>query len=223
MNIRTIVSISPTIQTFLQSGNYEIPILDLMNTSKSVFPRKYSRIEKQPNNQCDYISEWTDDEGNKHIEKYDAKLPFDKKEGELLCSNQADFKKWLEFMMNEAAEFANYMIINRGSYSVKQLRLYKTLDKRISSLKEDEHGIIFFPYPITFDGEDMSFLSSATDILSAIYNDLLSEGKIGTRNIYILYPTIGNKIALRCMNTGTREYLCSTEISKHISFNISLT
>ena len=223
MNIRTTVSISPTIQTFLQSGNYEIPILDLMNTSKSVFPRKYSRIEKQPNNQCDYISEWSDDDGNKHIEKFDAKLPFDKKEGELLCSNQADFKKWLEFMMDEAAEYANYMIINRGSYSVKQLRLYKTLAKRISSLKEDENGVLFFPYPITLDGEELRFLSSTTDILSAIYNDLLAEGIIGTRNIYILYPTMDNKIVLRYMNTGTREYLYSAEISKHISFDISLT
>lgn len=219
MTIQTIATISNSFKTFLQSGNYESAILKLMNKSSRVFPHFYEHKEKQSHGECDFIS-YEGDENR--LVKYDAKLPFDKKEGALICSKKADFVKWIEYMMGEASEFSNCMIKNRGIHNVNEIQLYKTIDKRLCSIKEDENVIFFFPYPITHDGEDMLFTRMASDTLSAIYNQLKSEDKVGTRKIYVIYPSMDRKIALRCLNNNVREYLPSAEISQHISYEFQV-
>lgn len=218
MTIKTVVTIADSFKAFLQSGNYENAILKLMNDSVRVFPFCYKHNDIQSCGECDYISY----EGTEHVlTKYDVKLPFDKKEGELICSRKADLLKWIDYMIGEASEFDNCMIKNRGIHNVNEIQLYKTMDKRLSTIKEDENAIFFFPYPITHDGKGMIFTQFASDILTAIYHQLIKENKVGNRRIYVIYPSMDSKIALRCLNNNVREFLPSEEISKHISYRFS--
>ena len=218
MTIRTIVTISNSFKTFLQSGHYEDAILKLMNRSKHVFPYVYSYNENQSNGECDFIS--TEPDAHNLI-KYDAKLPFDGKEGKMICSKKSDFLKWIQFMMDEASEFSSCMILNRGMHNVNEITLYKTIEKRLCTIKEDENVVFFFPYPITHDGEGMIFTQRASDILSAIYDELKRNGKVGARTIYVIYPSMDKKMTLRCLNNNMREFLDSPEISQHISYEFS--
>ena len=218
MTIQTIVTISNSFKTFLQSGHYEDAILKLMNRSKRVFPYVYRHNEDQSNGECDFIAIKGDDHD---IVKYDAKLPFDGKEGKMICSKKSDFLKWIQFMMDEASEFSTCMIRNRGIHNVNEIMLYKTIEKRLRTIKEDENVIFFFPYPITHDGEGMIFTQFASDILSAIFDELQREGKVGERTIYVIYPSMDQKMTLRCLNNNVREFVASPEISQHISYEFS--
>lgn len=218
MTIQTIVTISNSFKVFLQSGHYENAILQLMNRSKRVFPYVYRYNEDQSNGECDF----TANEGDVHnIMKYDAKLPFDGKEGEMICSKKSDFLKWIQFMMDEATEFSTCMIHNRGIHNVNEITLYKTFEKRLRTINEDENVVFFFPYPITHDGEKMIFTQFASDILSAIFDELQRNGKVGDRTIYVIYPSMDRKMVLRCLNNNVREFVESPEISQHISYEFS--
>lgn len=191
-----------------------------MNQSSRVFPHSYVHNEIQSQGECDFFSYEGDEQ---HLVKYDAKLPFDKKEGALICSKKADFLKWFEFMMSGASEFSNCMIRDRGIHNVNEIQLYRTIDKRLATIKEDENVIFFFPYPITRDGEGMLFTQMASDILSAIFDQLNKEGKVGARKIYVIYPSMDQKLALRCLNNNIREFLPSKEISQHISYEFRVS
>ena len=216
MEMRQVATLSDKLKTFIQSGNYESYILTLMNQSESVFPSQYAANKEQEHSQCDFYDIRTS-------EKYEAKLPFDEKEGQLICSNNADLKKWLEFMMDEESEFSDRIIRERGKYRVDGLRLYKTLEKRLKTVQHDENAIMLFPYPITLDLEgDGGLLHFCGDILSSIFGELMRNGVIGTRKVYVIYPSMDNKIVLRCLNTNQREYLVSKELSEVFSYSFSL-
>lgn len=218
MEMRQVATLSDKLKTFIQSGNYEPYILTLMNQSELVFPSQYAANKEQAHSQCDFYDIRTS-------EKYEAKLPFDEKEGQLICSNNADLKKWLEFMMDEETEFSDRIIRERGKYRVDSLRLYKTLEKRLKTVQHDENAIILFPYPITLDLEGdggLNLLHFCGDILSSIFGELMRNGVIGTRKIYVIYPSMDDKIVLRCLNTNQREYLVSIELSVVFSYSFSL-
>ena len=97
MELRQIASFSDELKTFIQSGHYEPYILALMNKSTKIFPGQYACNKDQSCNQCDFYEIHT-------FEKFEAKLPFDKKEGQLICSNNANLKEWMKFMIDEEAE-----------------------------------------------------------------------------------------------------------------------
>ena len=218
MELKNIATLSESFKSFVQSGNYESYILELMNRSTVVFPGKYTYHKDQSCNQCDFYDIETH-------EKFEAKLPFDKKEGELICSNHGNLKKWFEFMMNEEAEFGERIILERGKYSIDDLRLYKTLSKRINTVQEDENAIFFFPYPITFDMEgngEVNLLHYCGDILSAIFGQLKRNGIIKNRQIYTIYPSADEKIVLRCLNTNKREFLVFVALNNIFAYKFSL-
>lgn len=163
MEVKKIATLSDDLKRFVQSGNYEPHILKLMNRSKVIFPGHYERNLEQSENQCDFYDVKTG-------EKFEAKLPFDKKEGELICSNHGSLKAWLEFMMDEEAEFGEKIIMERGKHRLDSLKLYKTLRKRLESVQKDENAVILFPYPITLDMEgngEVNLLHCCSDILSS--------------------------------------------------------
>lgn len=219
MVLRKIATISDKIKTFIQSGNYESYILRLMNESKSVFPGVYEQHQKQSKGECDFYDVNT-------LEKYEAKLPFDKKEGELICSNNSNLKEWISFMMREEEEFGDKIITHRGQYTIDSLQLYKTLAKRLNTVMPDEHVIFFFPYPITFDmepiGDDVPLYHFVSDILSAIFRELKHNGGIGDRRVYAIYPTLDDKFALRCLNTDLREYITCKELDEIFCYRFKL-
>ena len=98
MELRQKAVLSEKLKSFIQSGNYESYVLELMNQSKIVFPGRYERNSIQSAGESVFFDVETH-------EKYEAKLPFDKKEGELICRRDSSLKEWLEFMMDEEAEF----------------------------------------------------------------------------------------------------------------------
>ena len=204
MEMRQQAVLSEKLKTFIQNGNYEGYILELMNQSKIVFPGRYEWNSIQSKGECDFFDVET-------YEKYEAKLPFDKNEGELICRRDSDIKKWLEFMMNEEAEFGEKIIENRGKYKIDDLQLYRTLEKRLNDVQQDENAIILFPCPITLDIEPiegcLNLLGMTSDILSSIFSQLVRNNIIGKRKVYAIYPSMDEKIVLRCLNTGAREYL----------------
>lgn len=219
MLLRKVATISDKLKAFIQSGNYEIFILRLMNESKTIFPGQYNRHKLQSHSECDFYDVDT-------LEKYEAKLPFDKKEGELICSNNSNLKEWISFMMREEEEFGDKIIIHRGQYTVDSLRLYRTLEKRLNDVKADEHAIFFFPYPITFDmepvGDEAPLYQMVSDILSALFRELKRNGVVGNRNVYAIYPTMDEKFALRCLNNDSREYVSCNDLDEIFTYRFAL-
>lgn len=212
--IRQVATLSDELKSFIQSGNYEPYLLELMNQSTLIFPGQYVSNEDQSSGQCDFYDVYT-------LEKFEAKLPFDKKEGQLICSNNANLKEWIEFMMNEEEEFGEKIIHYRGQYKITDLTLYKTLEKRINTVQKDENAVFLFPYPITLDmenGDGLNLLHFCGDILSNIFSELAKQGVIGTRKIYVIYPSLDDKMVLRCLNNGQREYLCSSDMKRFFSY-----
>ena len=219
MELRQKAVLSEKLKSFIQSGNYESYVLELMNQSQIVFPGQYERNPIQSAGECDFFDVATH-------EKYEAKLPFDKKEGELICRRDSDLKKWLEFMMDEEAEFGEKIIENRGKYKITDLRLYRTLEKRLNDVQQDENAIILFPCPITLDLEPvegcLNLLGMTSDILSSIFSELVKNNVIGERKVYAIYPSMDEKIVLRCLNTGTREYLVFDRLKEIFEYSFAL-
>ena len=52
MKLKKIAVISDEFKELIQSGNYEVMILNLMNQSRIIFPNKYIRNEKHPMQSC---------------------------------------------------------------------------------------------------------------------------------------------------------------------------
>lgn len=203
MEIYQLAELTTELQKFLQSGNYEPYILNLMNRSTRVFPGQYASNKDQSHSQSDFYDVDT-------LEKYEAKLPFDKQEGRLICSNNANFAEWLKLMLDEEAEFGERIIRQRGKCCIGDLKLFKTMEKRLETVKSDENAVFFFPYPITFDMEyegELNLIQMCGDILSAIYVELVRRNAVASRKIFVIYPSVDEKMVLRCLNNNQREYL----------------
>ena len=219
MLIRKIATISDELKVLIQSGNYEKYILSLMNKSKIIFPGIYAQNVDQSQSQCDFYEVKT-------LEKFEAKLPFDKREGKLICSNNANLKEWISFMMAEEEEFGDKIITHRGQYTVDSLQLYKTIEKRLKTVQHDENAILFFPYPITLDfepvGDEVAIHQLVSDILSSIFRELKRNCIIGDRKVFFIYPSIDRKFVLRCMNDDTREYIAYEEMNSFFIYNFEM-
>ena len=98
-------------------------LCELMNASNLVFPGSYIHITEQSSGQCDFIETTTG-------AKFDAKLPFLSTHGKLIASNKRDFRKWLELVMDEEAEFGDDIIASRGK-NIASLVLYKIMEARM--------------------------------------------------------------------------------------------
>lgn len=193
---------------------YEPMLCELMNTSNLVFPGNYIHITEQSSGQCDFIETTTG-------AKFDAKLPFRSTHGKLIASNKHDFRKWLELVMDEEAEFGDDIIASRGK-NIASLVLYKIMEARMESIEDDEHAIFFFPYPVVLDYVDAGILALVSDYLDAIFRELKRREKVGMRKVYVIYPAVDGNIVLRCLNTNQREYCQFAALEEFISFDFVL-
>lgn len=211
MKLQTNVIISNEFKKCIQSGNYEKIVLNIMNSSIKLFPNKYIHISKQSNGECDFVDSITS-------EKYDAKLPINKQQGELIGSNNSNFEKWLMSMQEEAGEFAQY-INNRGrDFDIKTLKLYQIMADRISAVNQNENIIFLFPYPIVYEQEPFIFGQFASDILSAIFKELKENNIVRERKIYAIYPAMTENVVVRSLNTGIREFITNNELKNYIDY-----
>ena len=147
MLLRKVATISDKLKTFIQSGNYEIYILRLMNQSKTVFPGEYDRHKVQSHSECDFYDVKT-------LEKYEAKLPFDKKEGELILSkiNPQDYVITLEIKgQNITSEALAEKLENLKTYGTTNIVFVIGGSNGLSSevIKRKNFGLSFssFTFP----------------------------------------------------------------------------
>lgn len=126
-------------------------------------------------------------------------------------------------MMDEEAEFGELIIEKRGQHSVTELKLYKTLAQRLITVQENENAIFFFPYPITLDMDpydNFSMLQFCSDILDSVFGEFKRNGLVGgDRKVYAIYPSIDEKMVLRCLNDNKREYLSCADTEKYFKYS----
>lgn len=212
--VETKVTISDKIKKLIQSGNYEHLILQLLNRSKKLLPNTYELVKKQSHGECDFIDTVTS-------EKYDAKLLLSSEQGCLIGSHNSNYEQWLRTMLDEVGEFGEY-IRNRGKLPIENLKIYQLLKSILEKVRCDEHAIVFIPYPLTNDHANMIYGQFMGDILSATFSKLNENGVIAGRKVYAIYPCSDQSIAIRCLNTGVREYFCNDELREYIEFDIQI-
>ena len=97
------------------------------------------------------------------------------------------------------------------------------MKERIVSLKDDENGILFIPFPVVDDNVDLVFLQKTTDFLQATYDRLKEQGYIGKRRIYFIYPSMkAHEYVLRNDNR-IREFIMCPDMKDFISFETVAT
>ncbi len=204
-------SISDRFRDLLKNHNYENIVYAVIEKSKKIFGNmNFKKILDQSNGQCDF----EDNYGN----KYDAKLIIDTKQGALLGERKNSLNLWFDDLISECNEFTVDCIDEDGNQLLRKTKLFKIVKDRVESLKEDENGLLFIPFPIVSDTAHMIFSQFSTDFIQAIYNTLKDDGIIKNRKIYFIYPGMGmNEIVLRDGNYH-REYLNVKELGDYIAF-----
>ena len=211
ISLKQIISINKTFMQLINKNEYEKLVLELMNKSSKVFPNTYKKIEIQNNNQCDFVDVETN-------EKLEAKLFLTKKEGELIASNNRDYEKWLNIAFERIGEFSEF-VEARGSKPIENLTIYKIFELLLSKIEQDENMILLFLYPVTLDLEG-SIVTFFGDVLSTIYHDFNKKGMILNRKIYVIYPTIDNKMVVRLLNSNQREYFIDNNFSEFLKYEL---
>ena len=69
---------------------------------------------------------------------------------------------------------------------------------------------------------EVNLLHLSGDILSSIYSELVENGIVGLRKVFVIYPSADNKIVLRCLNTNQREFLVCRELNDIFAYSFSL-
>lgn len=210
MKLYTMITFSDAFRDLIKAHNYEKYILSIINKSTIIFNgNSFELIEEQSNGESDFVDNYG--------RKYDAKLLFDKKQGQLIGDSKNSIQQWIEVMVKEKIEFGES--INRRDLTyVEKTKLYRIMQERVASLKENENGILFIPFPIVEDVNGGVFFQLATDFLQATYDRLREHGNIGKRRIYFIYPSMSpHKYVLRNENR-IREFIVCPELKDIISF-----
>ena len=206
------IAISEAFKQLIQRGRYEKPIVDLMNASTKLFPNQYKHNEIQSAGECDFLDLVTG-------KKYDAKLLITTQQGQWIGSRDDQILQWLNSMIEEGKEFSLKMITHPEEHDVRTLTLYKLMKDRLESDKCDEHLIFFLPFPVTNDSSIGFYRQFAADIFSAIYGALEQDHVLKEREIYIILPTTDEKIVIRNLRTGVREYFPRETVNPYIRFD----
>ena len=199
------------VKDIIKSGNYEKIILDLMNASKEIFPSRYTHLDNQAHGECDFVDVVTG-------EKFDAKIPIDKRQGQMIGSRKGDVSALTTEFHNEALEF-QYCFVGDQKKPITELNLFKKMKHNINKTKSDENVIFFIPYPIVIDFEDFPLIG-AFDLLKKIYRELSASTDISGKHLYAIYISFDRKIVLRNLETDKREYLQFPEMHHYVDYNI---
>ena len=182
-----------------------------MNRSTKLFPSQYKRLDhnEQSHGECDFVDIATK-------EKFDAKLPFIKKQGELIGSYNPDIDEWFNTMHEMRREF--YKLGEFAEKDRGKFKYYNNICRLIQAAKPDENMIFFFPYKIDEDAEGSILQQFMVDYLYRLAEQLKADGITGNRKIYAIYPSIGEKLVIRCLNTNIREFVDNVELRDYIDY-----
>ena len=210
----TEVTIYNGFKQLIKSGNYEHVILEILNSSKKLFVGQYEHISTQSHGECDFVDIVTG-------KKYDAKLPFSKKQGQLIGSDKGSYEEWLKTMMRESSEYGD-IVTSRGVKKAEDSALYKIIKDRLDAVETDENLILFFPFPIvSVDVPDSIMLQFAGNILTFVFTALDNNGFVKNREVYAIYPCVDNCLAIRRLNDNRCEYVSDNLLKQYIDYNIS--
>lgn len=214
VKIKTIATLDESFRNLIKAQNYERYIMIIINRSKRIFPGlSFERITNQSHGESDFI----DSNG----QLYDAKLLFDKKQGALIGDEKNEITQWLQVMLDEKTEFAD-VIHQRDLSLVTITKLYQITEKRLSSVKPNEHAIFFIPFPIVDEYKDSVILQFASDFLQSVYNALVRNNLVGNRRIYFIYPS-GEPHEYVLRDEGMhREYILCEELDDFIKYETYL-
>lgn len=216
MELKYEFSFSENILELFQRHRYEEFIGEIMNLSAKVFPETYTHITEQSNGECDFIS-------NTSGKKYDAKIPFAKKQMKLLTSGEKhkpDIIKWLKELQDEASEF-NPIELRDGRLQIENTKLYQIMDSQIRKDKKDENIIFFLPYPMILSVRDSIFLQLSGNYFNSIYSTLVKNDEIGEREIFVIYPASEKNVyALKNMKNYAVEFVEYDKLDKYYSCEI---
>ena len=194
---------------------YEAAVLKIMNDSKNVFPSIYERVDIQSNGECDFCDKTTG-------EKFDAKLPFDKKQIKRLTNGKKyapDFDGWIKEMCEEACEY--YFCICKNK-KISETNLYRIIKEKMEKDKKDENIVFFIPFPITDSSPCSIYDQFSTDFLKAIYEELEKNSILKGRMVYAIYPsTQKNIFAVRNLNQCYCDFVKCDMFDKYFSYEIS--
>ncbi len=217
MKINNMLTVSNNLIELFRNHEYEHYVLSFMNKSKKVFPGEYVMMKEQSHGECDFI------EVNSNA-KYDAKLPFLRKQIELLTDgkrHKPQIEQWINTMRAEASDFNPLYIRNNKDYDIAETKLYQIMKKAILRDKIDEHIIFFLPYPISISFSGSIFLQFCTDYLKAIYDRLIDDICLNGRKIFVIYPASKkNQFALRDLSIYQTEYIFCDELEKYFCFEV---
>lgn len=210
MKYQTLVTIDNAFRDLIKAHNYEKYVLAIINRSTVIFQNlSFSPVSSQSHGECDFL----DSQG----QKYDAKLVFDNKQGQLIGDSKNDLLDWLNSMLDEKTEFSE-SIHKRDLTLVANTKLYRIMKERIKSVETDESAILFIPFPIVDDFQGSVFLQFATDFLQAVYDRLVDDGVVICQDIYFIYPSSKPHIYILRDSNRKREYIRCDELKDFILY-----
>ena len=198
---------------------YEPMVAEIMNLSVKVFPEEYLYNKEQPCGECDFIS-------LNSKRKFDAKLPFEHEQIELLTSGKKHsplIKEWITELQQEASDFSPIKMREDPNYSVSTTKLYSIIEKQLKRDKPDEDLVFFIPFPIVLYSNEETFnakfLNSASNFLNQIYETLKSTDILNERKIYVILPASQkHTLALVDLELREVEFIVYEKLSQYISY-----
>lgn len=209
-------SISENIIDLFHKERYEPLILTIMNLSKVVFPEEYEYVENQSKGECDYL-------GKTSHNKYDAKLPFLPQQVELLTNGKKHgplIKTWIKELYDEAFEYQPLKMREDPSFSVKDTKLYRILEKAVQQDSSEENLVFFFPFPVV-PAIPHPLLDITSNFLTRIYSELNKDYDFTLRSLYVIHASqLRGVLTLRNLKTRETEHLPFSAFDEYFSYNI---
>ena len=180
-------------------------------TTVGSIKKLFTHLDNQAHGECDFVDVVTG-------EKFDAKIPIDKRQGQMIGSRKGDVGALTTEFHNEALEF-QHCFVGDQKKPITELNLFKKMKNNISKTKSDENVLFFIPYPIVFDFEGFP-LVGASDLLKKIYRGLSATTDTSKKHLYAIYISFDRKMVLRDLETDKREYLQFPEMQHYVDYNI---
>ncbi len=206
------ITIKPNCSNIINKKYYEPIICKLMNDSSLFFPNKPILMnDQQSNGESDYYDTYNN--------KYEVKLLINKKQGEMLGKDvDKDIIGFFDEIRAELHEFGNH-ISNNEVFDIEDTQFYKIVYERVNSIKDDENILLFIPFPIFPDSEDLLVFSHFSDFAQKVYDKLRENNVIKCREFYYIYPAQdGKNCVIRKPDIRMKEFVYTEDFQNYFIF-----
>ena len=192
--------------------------LEIINSSKYIFKEKYEINNNQNNGESDYIGLLTKN-------GLDLKILFSTEICEILSKWPNDINAFFDKLKNDE-EKLYISIMNKDNELVRKSMIYTEILRRVEEKKKYSDYIVFAPIFMTPLTDIEGALSShlAADSFDIVINTMIKSDfeKIKDKKIYIVFPTIENKVIVKYLfdgkkNPHIKEFIKTNLIKDYIS------